>query len=245
VPVPPSAEPSKPAAEEPAKPVLAAEAKVAADEKAEPEKKAADSAAKVAAKASEGASQEASEKTINEKPAAKPEPEASSKPTSKGRAGKASAAEKAVAADEEIYRLVFRSSPVSAEVLIDGEYYARTPCERRILDPKKAYAITVRKQGYESHERLLGPSDNWAKKGNERILTVSVSLKKASGADSAKPADSTTEKPVKAIDPTKAEEIKPVLKAEPAKPVSPPEEKPALFKPVPNFDEPAPKKAKE
>ena len=37
-------------------------------------------------------------------------------------------------------------------------------------------------------------------------------------------------------------EPKPVPSAEP---VSPPEEKPALFKPVPNFDEPAPKKAKE
>jgi uncharacterized protein (TIGR02266 family) len=232
-PVPPlMAEPSKPAAEEPAKPVPAAEGKV------EPEKKTTDSADKVAEKANERAN--------DEKPAAKSEPEASSKPTSKSKAAKASAAEKATAADEEIYRLVFRSSPLSAEVLIDGEYYARTPCERRILDPNKAYAITVRKQGYESHERLLGPSDNWVKKGNERLLTVSVTLKKASVADSAKPAGSTTEaKAAKALDPAKAEDTKPVLKAEPAKAVSPPEEKPALFKPSPNFDEPAPKKAKE
>jgi hypothetical protein len=238
-PVPPSmAEPSKPAAEEPAKPVPAAEGKVAAVEKVEPEKKTADSADKVAEKANE--------KANDEKPAAKSEPEASSKPTSKSKAAKASAAEKAAADDEEIYRLVFRSSPLSAEVLIDGEYYARTPCERRILDPQKAYAITVRKQGYESHERLLGPSDNWVKKGNERLLTVSVTLKKASVADSAKPAVSTTEaKAAKALDPAKADDTKPVLKAEPAKPVSPPEEKPALFKPAPNFDEPAPKKAKE
>ena len=234
---PPSAQPSKPAADEPAKPVPAAEAKVAATEKAEPEKKIADSAEKGAEKASE--------ETNKEKPAAKSEPEASSKPTSKGRAVKASAAEKAAADDEEIYRLVFRSSPISAEVLIDGEYYARTPCERRILDPKKAYAITVRKQGYESHERLLGPSDNWVKKGNERILMVNVTLKKASVADSAKSAEPAGEKAVKALESPKADDTKPAPKAEPAKPASPPEEKPALFKPVPNFDEPAPKKAKE
>jgi hypothetical protein len=246
---PPSAQPSKPAAEEPAKPVLAAEAKVAATEKAEPEKKAAESAAKGAekgaAKASEEPSKGPSQEPSNEKPAAKSEPEPSSKIASKGKAGKAAAAEKAGPADEEIYRLVFRSTPLSAEVLIDGEYYARTPCERRILDPKKAYAITVRKQGYESHERLLGPSDNWVKKGNERILMVNVSLKKASVADIAKPADSAIEKAVKALDPPKAEDTKAAPKPEPAKPASPPEEKPALFKPVPNFDEPAPKKAKE
>jgi uncharacterized protein (TIGR02266 family) len=232
MPVPPTAEPSKPAAEEPAKPVLAAEAKVAATEKAEPEQKATDSAEKVAEKANE--------KTNNEKPAAKAEAEASSK---KSRSAKASAAEKSAAAEEEIYRLVFRSSPLSAEVLIDGEYYAHTPCERRILDPTKAHAITVRKQGYESHERLIGPSDNWVKKGSERILTVSVNLKKVSLADIGKSAVSTPEGVAgKALEPLKAEDTKPVPKAEP---VSPPEEKPALFKPVPNFDEPAPKKAKE
>jgi uncharacterized protein (TIGR02266 family) len=235
---PPTAEPSKPAAEEPAKPVLAAEAKGAVAEKAEPEKKTAEHAEKVAEKEGEMAAVE--------KAAAKAEPaEAPSRPASKGKAAKASAAEKSAASEEEVYRLVFRSSPLSAEVLIDGEYYGRTPCERRILDPTKAYAITLRKQGYESHERLLGPSDNWIKKGNERVLTVSVTLKKTSATDSAKPAAPAEGSPVKALEPPKAEDVKPVLKAEPAKPVAPPEEKPALFKPVPNFDEPAAKKTKE
>ena len=68
-------------------------------------------------------------------------------------------------------------------MLIDGEYYARTPCERRILDPKKSLAITVRKEGYEPHERMVGSSDNWLKKGNERVLSISVNLKKVKAAE--------------------------------------------------------------
>jgi len=94
--------------------------------------------------------------------------------------GKAKAGEELAGnADGEVYRLVIRSTPVSAEVLIDGEYFSRTPCERRILDPTKSFAVTIRKKGYEQHERRVGPSDVWTKKGDERLLNVTVVLKKA------------------------------------------------------------------
>ncbi|MBN2574848.1 MAG: TIGR02266 family protein [Deltaproteobacteria bacterium] len=116
-----------------------------------------------------------------EAPAAKATPRPAAKATPRPSAEPAAAEKPAAAAteQEEIFRLSFRSSPIGAEVLIDGEYFARTPCERRILDPKKTMAITIRKEGYEAHERMVGSSANWAKKGNERILSIYAVLKKS------------------------------------------------------------------
>jgi len=89
----------------------------------------------------------AAEKPAAEKPAApkaegeklaKAEAEApAAKPKSSGKAGGKAGDEKAADA-EEAYRLLFKSTPIGAEVLIDGDYFGRTPCERRILDPKKS-----------------------------------------------------------------------------------------------------------
>ena len=168
------------------------------------------------------------------------------------------------AGEEEIYRLVVRSTPIGAEVLIDGEYFSRTPCERRILDPSKSIAVVIRKEGYESHERLVGPSDSWVKKGEERVLTVTASLKKAKPAEpSASPtpaAASTEAKPDRKLDMPLAKPESPSIEAakaaavkepanvapaaakpEPAKSAAP-TEKPT-FKPAPNFDDQG--KAKE
>ena len=248
----PAPEPAKPVAPEEAvaKKPAAEEAKPVVAEKTEPEKLAA-------------------EKPVAEKAgAAKTEPEsAASKPASKsgGKAGTKTSDEKVgeqKAGDngEEAYRLVFKSSPIGAEVLIDGEYFARTPCERRILDPKKSFAITIRREGYEPHERLLGASDNWVKKGNERVLNVTVNLKKSSAASAGAASGSTEAKPAAAKAPEAAkpeskpavappEPVKPAApkpdptKPEPAKAAPAPAEKSTPFKPVPNFDEPS--KAKE
>jgi hypothetical protein len=114
------------------------------------------------------------EKAVSER-SARREGEAPKSGRVKSKAGERTAGD----SDSEVYRLVIRSIPVSAEVLIDGEYFSRTPCERRILDPTKSFAITVRKEGYEQHERLVGPSDDWAKKGGERLLNMTVVLKRA------------------------------------------------------------------
>ena len=162
----------KPVAEE-AKPVVAAAAKV------EPEKPAAEKPAEKPT-----AEKPAAEKPAGEKAAvAKAESEVSAaKPTTKSgvKAGGKAGGEEKWTMGEEAYRLLFKSTPISAEVLIDGEYFGRTPCDRRILDPKKTYVITIRREGYEPHERLLGASDNWVKKGNERTLTITANLKKLS-----------------------------------------------------------------
>jgi uncharacterized protein (TIGR02266 family) len=194
----------KPAAKED-KQAAAVAAEKAAAEKAAAEKAAAEKVAAEKAAAEKVAAEKArAEKVAAEKHAstkvaaeklvvAKAEPEAPAPKSTSKAAAKAAAkpsaepasAEKRVAVDEEeIYRLAFRSVPIGAEVLIDNEYYARTPCERRILDPKKSLAITIRREGYESHERLIGSSDNWVKKGNERVLSISVNLKKIKTAES-------------------------------------------------------------
>jgi len=164
----------KPAVEKepPAKPEKLSAAVKAAAEKAE---KAA--AAKAAA---EQAAAEKAAKAAAAKAAAKSSGKPGAKATVVASAETTSPAKPAPAGEqEEIYRLAFRSSPIGAEVLIDGEYYARTPCERRILDPKKTIAITIRKEGYEPHERVIGSSDSWVKKDTgERVLSVLVVLKK-------------------------------------------------------------------
>jgi uncharacterized protein (TIGR02266 family) len=184
-----------PAAPEPAaKKAAAAEEKAAAEKAATAEKAAAEKAAAEKAAAEKAAAEKAAaekaaaEAVAAEKPAAKVEGSASkaggkpaAKAAAKPAAESASAPKPAAAGgdEEEVYRMAFRSSPIGAEVLIDGEYYARTPCERRILDPKKTLSITIRKEGYEPFEHLVGSSDNWAKKGNERTLSITVNLKKA------------------------------------------------------------------
>jgi uncharacterized protein (TIGR02266 family) len=247
----PTANPVVPAPE-PAKPAATAEAvaKKPVAEKANP----AAAAEKPEARAP-AAEKPAAEKAM----VAKVAPGTPASRTSGKSAGKAS--EENSGAEEEVgYRHVFRSSPIGAEVLIDGEYFGRTPCERRVLDPKKSVVITFQREGYETHERMLGESDNWVKKGHERVLTVFASLRKTgkSAADNgsmaapAKPEDKTEKSP----EPTPAakpetkpaaqppEPAKPAAaKPEPAKAAATPMEKPTVFKPVPNFDEPD--KAKE
>ncbi len=253
-----AAQPSAPAPE-PVKPIAAEDpaAKPAA-EQAKPEPVA--PAPEKPAAEKTGAKAEA--KADATKPATKPT--SAGKPASKWGEGKAAAQEEEE--KEEVYRLIFKSIPSGSEVLIDGEYFGRTPCERRILDRSKSYAILVRREGYEPHERMLGASDNWLKKGNERILTVTAKLKRISkgGAGAEHSAESSSEiKPEKApevaapaakpeakneakpaIKPEAKAAAKPDVKAEPAKPAA--AAKPEPTKPVvapaekPNALKPAP-----
>lgn len=221
-----------------------AEAKPTAVEKAAPEKP---SAKVEKAEKAEAREHEKSPERVAKIEAEAPKPShAAAKPKGESRS-EAKADEKPTAAtDEDVYRLVVRSTPISAEVLIDGEYFSRTPCERRILDPTKSFAVTIRKEGYEAHERMVGPSDNWTKKGNERVLTVSATLKRAKAGATGAASE--------AFGPA---EEKPERKAEMAKPEpAPSDEKPAKdsskieppaikdtpkpapgAKPVPSFDD--------
>lgn len=86
---------------------------------------------------------------------------------------------------DEVYWLKVHSVPSGAEVLVDGELEGKTPFQRRIFDPTRPYALTIRKAGYESHERMLSASDEWVKKGSLKTLIVSAKLPKAKGAEAA------------------------------------------------------------
>ena len=208
----------KPAAKEDKQAAAVVAAKAAA-EKAATEKAAEKAAAEKAATEKAAAEKAAAEKHAPVKAAAeklaKAEPEATAAKSTAKAAAKAAAKssaepagpEKPAAVDEEeIYRLSFRSVPIGAEVLIDNEYYARTPCDRRILDPKKSLAITIRREGYEPHERMIGSSDNWVKKGNERVLSISVNLKKIKATEG------------EGVAPAAGGEGKPVIKPAPDEP---------------------------
>jgi hypothetical protein len=70
-------------------------------------------------------------------------------------------------------------------VFLDGETEGPTPFQRRIFDPTRAYALSVRKEGYEPHERMISASDAWVKIRGEYQLTITVKLRKLAGAGAA------------------------------------------------------------
>ncbi len=107
--------------------------------------------------------------------------------------GAAAAAPEESAPAEAAYWLFVKSKPSGAEVLVDGEAAGKTPFARRIFDTSRPYALTIMKEGFESHERMLSASDPWVKKGNNHSLTVFAKLPKAKGAAAA--ADTETPTP--------------------------------------------------
>jgi uncharacterized protein (TIGR02266 family) len=139
-----------------------------------------------AAAAPEGAKPAKATKTPRTKASRRAATEATEAP-----AAGAGAAEETATTGVEEYWLRVRSTPAGAEVLIDGQAEGKTPFERRLLDPTRPYALTLRKPGYESHEQMLSASDEWVKKGNKRTVTVSVKLTKTKGAgtEAEKPAE--------------------------------------------------------
>jgi molecular chaperone DnaK len=112
--------------------------------------------------------------------APKPRRAAKTEAAAAGEPAEAPATEEGAGAVEE-YWLRVRSTPSGAEVLIDGQVEGKTPFERRLFDPTRPYALTVRKAGFETHEQMLSASDEWVKKGNKRTLTVPVKLTKGKG----------------------------------------------------------------
>lgn len=124
--------------------------------------------------------------TVAEKPAPRPAPTPRPAPAPRPRAPVAAAPtpapEDEVDDANAIYWLRVRSVPAGAEVFIDGEPEGVTPFQRRIFDSTRPYALSVRKEGFESHERMLSSSDPWVKAKGEYLLTVTVKLRKAPGA---------------------------------------------------------------
>jgi hypothetical protein len=91
---------------------------------------------------------------------------------------------------EEVFWLYVRTTPPGADVLIDGQVEGKTPFQRRIFDPNRTYALTIRKAGFEPVERSMSATDQWVKKGNQRTYTLTARLT-ASSASAPAPAGQT------------------------------------------------------
>jgi uncharacterized protein (TIGR02266 family) len=114
-----------------------------------------------------------------EKPApeaAAPAPEAApaeTKPAAEKEAAPPPAAEKPAAATSV---LKITSSPAGAEVLIDGNSVGITPFSSKEIDPGAPHAITLKKDGFETHERMIGASD-WSRPHGSSPAALKVSVK--------------------------------------------------------------------
>jgi hypothetical protein len=90
--------------------------------------------------------------------------------------------------------LKITSSPAGAEVVIDGIPVGTTPFSSKEIEPLANHAITVKKDGYETHERMISSAD-WARgRGGAQTLKFNVKLKRA-GAEQKPPAESGEKKP--------------------------------------------------
>jgi uncharacterized protein (TIGR02266 family) len=91
--------------------------------------------------------------------------------------------------------LKITSSPAGAEVVIDGVPVGTTPFSSKEIDPAGTHAISVKKDGFESHERMISGSD-WSRgKGGAQSLKFNVKLKKVGGEAKPAPADTGEKKP--------------------------------------------------
>jgi len=162
-----------------------------------------------AAPAGTGAEQKAAEAAGEKKPAgeeAKPGAEAAktdpSKPTEAAKpaeggevAKPAEAAEAPKPAAVAPPVLKITSSPAGAEVVIDGVPVGTTPFSSKEIAPDANHAITVKKDGFETHERMISGSD-WSRgKGGVQSLKFNVKLKRAGGEQ--KPAEAGEKKEAK------------------------------------------------
>jgi len=91
--------------------------------------------------------------------------------------------------------LKITSSPAGADVVIDGVPVGTTPFSSRDVSADGTHAISVKKEGYEPHERMISGSD-WARgKGGAQTLKFNVKLKRVAG--EAKPAEAGEKKEAK------------------------------------------------
>ncbi len=70
------------------------------------------------------------------------------------------------------------STPSRAEVFIDGNSVGLTPFTSRDVDPNAPHGITVKKDGFEPQDRMIGGSD-WAQGKGGPSLKVNLKLRRA------------------------------------------------------------------
>ena len=91
--------------------------------------------------------------------------------------------------------LKITSSPAGADVVIDGVPVGTTPFSSRDVSADGTHAISVKKDGFEPHERMISGSD-WSRgKGGAQTLKFNVKLKRTGGEQ--KPAEAGEKKEAK------------------------------------------------
>ncbi|HET6281280.1 MAG TPA: TIGR02266 family protein [Polyangia bacterium] len=149
------------------------------------------------------------------KPAAAPPAEATTATPLAAKTGDDSAAQPTPEAQIPQSLLKISSSPSGAEVLIDGKSVGKTPYQGKQIDFSQPHAVTLKLDGYEPYEHMVGASD-WTKAKNLQTAKVTVKLHKAGGATAAKSEGSKTEPGKAEIGPPAVE----ILTPEPIKPES-------------------------
>jgi uncharacterized protein (TIGR02266 family) len=89
--------------------------------------------------------------------------------------------------------LKITSSPAGAEVIVDGSSMGTTPFSSGDVDPALPHSVTIKKDGFESYEHMIGGSDWPRPKGGVRTLKLNAKLRATGGAE--KPAESDTGEP--------------------------------------------------
>jgi len=79
-----------------------------------------------------------------------------------------------------------RALDAGAEVVIDGIPRGTTPFSSKDITPDATHAITVKKDGFEAHERMISGSDWSRPRGGVQSLKFNVKLRKTGG-EAAKP----------------------------------------------------------
>jgi uncharacterized protein (TIGR02266 family) len=128
-------------------------------------------------------------------------------------AGEAPGAPAATTPEPASPTLRVSSSPAGAEVIIDGTSLGYTPFSTKAVDPGSPHAITVKKTGYESTDRMISGLDWSRPHGNSpQSLKLNVKLRRAAASppetpsspkDNAGPADDSGGPYIKEIKPDK------------------------------------------
>ena len=89
-------------------------------------------------------------------------------------------------------------------MIIDGNSVGTTPYSGGDVDPALPHAITVKKDGYEAYEHMIGGSDWPRPKNGVRTLKLNAKLRSTGGGEGAKPAESDTAAPAPGLGTTPA-----------------------------------------
>jgi uncharacterized protein (TIGR02266 family) len=106
-------------------------------------------------------------------------------------AAPAAAEAKAPAASGHLLKIT--SSPAGAEVIIDGTSMGTTPFSNGEVDPALPHSVTIKKDGFEAYEHMIGGSDWPQPKKGVRTLKLNAKLRATGGGanETAKPAEPT------------------------------------------------------